>query len=236
MHTETFELPLGGTIVLRGMTGHEEDMLTNRKLMKSGEIINKIMGNCMVELNGEPGNEKRFMDLRSPDRLFALIEMRRLSYGDIVPMELNCVDRDCGGVTRVEYDLSYLPMKEATDEQKVDDPVFTTVVDGKVVKFTYMDGHKETKLAKLTRNNKDNEAELLTLGMMMRIIEVEGVHPNGLRKWLKDLPVRERRKLREAMEETECGYDTTITVACEECGRPIRVRVEAQPGFFFPEM
>ena len=58
MLTETYTLPLSGKIaVVRGMTGHEEDLLTNKKLMKTGKAIDKILASCTVELDGKKPTE-----------------------------------------------------------------------------------------------------------------------------------------------------------------------------------
>ena len=42
----TFTLPSGVEIDLVEMTGVEEDLLTNRRLMKNGEAINQVLLNC----------------------------------------------------------------------------------------------------------------------------------------------------------------------------------------------
>src|SRR5690606_40275144 len=63
---------------------------------------------------------------------------------------------------------------------------------------------------------KSGEAEILTVGMMLRLTEVEDQHPNGYKKWLKGLPVKDRSALRKAMEETEVGIDTTLAVTRSE--------------------
>lgn len=58
MLTETYTLPLSGKIaVVRGMTGHEEDLLTNKKLMKTGKAIDKLLTACTVELDGKEPTE-----------------------------------------------------------------------------------------------------------------------------------------------------------------------------------
>jgi len=81
MHT--FTLPSGIEIDLVEMTGVEEDLLTNRRLMRKGEGIDHVLLNCTKRLGGsdEPKMED-ILDLLSGDRLFALVRLRQISLGD----------------------------------------------------------------------------------------------------------------------------------------------------------
>ena len=214
-----YDLPLGGTVTIRGMRGHEEDILTDEKKVKSGEAIDEILKGCILEINGEPATASKIAELRSPDRLFCMVKIRQETYGDIVEYEHAC---GCKHVNYGEVDLSRLPFKERPEGDE-----FTIEIGGKKVTFTWLDGRKEKILSK-------EKNDVITVGMMLRIKEVEGVHPNGVRVWLKDLPAAERMKLRNAMSETDCGIQTLVEIDCEGCGRPNRFRVEGQSSFFFP--
>lgn len=46
----SFELPSGAELELREMTGAEEELLTNQRLIRSGEAINQVLRNCFVRL------------------------------------------------------------------------------------------------------------------------------------------------------------------------------------------
>jgi len=72
MHT--FELPSGLEIELREMTGAEEELLTNQRLIRTGDAVNQALKNCIVRLgdNDEP-TVKDVLDLLSGDRLFILV-------------------------------------------------------------------------------------------------------------------------------------------------------------------
>jgi len=71
MHT--FTLPSATEIDLVEMTGVEEDLLTNQRLIKTGEAINQVLANCIKRIgeNDSPGM-KDILDMLSGDRLFAL--------------------------------------------------------------------------------------------------------------------------------------------------------------------
>jgi hypothetical protein len=69
------------------MTGVEEDLFTNRRLMKKGEGTNRVLLRCTKRLgeNGKP-KMKDILDLLSGNRLFVLVSLRRISPGDEVDL------------------------------------------------------------------------------------------------------------------------------------------------------
>lgn len=216
-----FQLPVSGQEAeVRRMSGHEEDGLTNEKKLRSGEAFEDILVNCTVALDGERPTASDIRKLKSPDRLKLLIEIRRESLGDIVPLEGTCA---CKKLSLAEVDLT-----ELKDRPYDPDKSKECIIAGRRVVFDYMDGNDEMKLLKV-------KEDVITYSMLLRIKEVEGVHPNGVKAWLKDIGMADRQELRRMMEETDCGPQTAVTMDCDDCGREITVRVEAQTGFFFPK-
>ncbi|VBB41662.1 hypothetical protein TRIP_B120097 [uncultured Desulfatiglans sp.] len=100
MHT--FELPSGLEIELREMTGAEEELLTNQRLIRTGDAVNQALKNCIVRLgdNDEP-TVKDVLDLLSGDRLFVLVRLRQISLGDEVELELTCPNTACRAANAV---------------------------------------------------------------------------------------------------------------------------------------
>jgi hypothetical protein len=81
----SFELPSGTELELREMTGAEEELLTNQRLIRSGEAINQVLRNCFVRLGEKTDPDlSEVMNLLSGDRLFALVRLRQISLGDEV--------------------------------------------------------------------------------------------------------------------------------------------------------
>lgn len=72
---------IGGTeLELREMTGTEEELLTNQRLIRSGEAINQVLRNCFVRLGEKTDPDlSEVMNLLSGDRLFALVRLRQIS-------------------------------------------------------------------------------------------------------------------------------------------------------------
>jgi hypothetical protein len=93
------------------------------------------------------------------------------------------------------------------------------------VKFGYLDGHKEKRLAAL-------KEPTISSAMLIRILSIDGAAPN--KKLLADMPMKDRAALRSEMTRVDGGIDTLIELECEACGAPLRTRLEAEPAFLFP--
>ncbi|MBD3395103.1 MAG: hypothetical protein GF418_05695, partial [Chitinivibrionales bacterium] len=86
-----FELPSGTEVELREMTGAEEELLTNQRLIRNGDAVNQVLRNCTVRLGEiEEPSLKDVLDLLSGDRLFILVKLRQISLGDEAELELLC--------------------------------------------------------------------------------------------------------------------------------------------------
>ncbi len=213
MHT--FTLPSGPEIELREMTGAEEELLTNQRLIRKGESINQVLKNCILRIgeNAEPSIQD-VLDMLSGDRLFVLVRLRQISLGDEVNLETNCT------AINLE-DLEVTPYGEEREF------AFALPGSGKTVRFGYLDGHKEKRLAALKEPN-------ITSAMMIRIIDTDGKPPS--KKALAEMSLRDRNALRQEMARVDAGIDTAVEVACEACGTLLRTRLEAEPAFLFPSV
>jgi len=221
----TFTLPSGLEAELREMTGAEESLLTNRRLMKDGEGVNQVLRNCLVRLGDRTElAAKDVLDLLSGDRLFLLVKLRQISFGDEVDLSLACPAKDCGEVTGVHIALDDLEVTPYGTEREF---IFELPRTKKPVIFTLMDGHMEKRIASLKDPN-------LHSAMLMRVKEIDGKAPN--RNSLAELPAFDLNALRAEMQRVDGGIDTTIHTVCTACGARIVTRMEAEPPFLFPNV
>lgn len=222
MHT--FELPSGIEAVLRPITGNEESLLTDRRLMKNGTAVNQVLLNCLETLGG---NEKPSMEdvlaLLSGDRLFLLVKLRQVSFGDEVALTLHCPDPYCGEDNPVEINLEDLEVTAYPTEREFR---FKLPKSEKEAVFVPLDGHMEKRLVAL-KNPTIHSA------MLMRIKELGGKAPT--RKTFLDLPAYDLNALRAEMRKKDGGIDTVIRTSCLACGAAIQTRLEAEPAFLFPQ-
>ncbi len=223
MYTHT--LPSGLEAELREMTGAEESLLTNRRLMKDGEAVNQVLRNCLVRLGDKTEiAPKDVLDLLSGDRLFLLVRLRQISFGDAVDLSLTCPAKDCGETTEVRVALDDLEVTSYGVEREF---IFEFPRTKKPVVFTLLDGHMEKRLASLKDPN-------LHSAMLMRVKEIDGKAPN--KNSLAELPAFDLNALREEMQRVDGGIDTSIHTVCSSCGARIVTRLEAEPPFLFPNL
>ncbi len=223
MYTHT--LPSGLEAELREMTGAEESLLTNRRLMKDGEAVNQVLRNCLVRLGDKTEiAPKDVLDLLSGDRLFLLVRLRQISFGDAVDLSLTCPAKDCGETTEVRVALDDLEVTSYGVEREF---IFELPRTKKPVLFTLLDGHMEKRLASLKDPN-------LHSAMLMRVKEIDGKAPN--KNSLAELPAFDLNALRAEMQRVDGGIDTSIHTVCSSCGARIVTRLEAEPPFLFPNL
>lgn len=219
-----YELPSGTEVELREMTGAEEELLTNARLIRSGDAINQVLRSSIVRL-GESAEvtEKDVLDLLSGDRLFILVKLREISLGSEIVLELVCPNASCRETNLMEVDLAEVKVSKYTADREF---LFDLPASKRKVRFVHLDGAKEKRLATL-------KEPTITSAMLIRILDVDGKPPT--KKLLSEMSLRDRTALRKAMAKVDAGPDTSIALDCEACGSPIRTRLEAEPAFFFPE-
>jgi hypothetical protein len=220
-----FTLPSGSEVELREMTGAEESLLTNRRLMKDGEAVNQVLKNCLVRLGDKTEvTAKDVLDLLSGDRLFVLVKLRQISFGEEVDLSLTCPNKDCGETTEVQITLDELEVTPYGAEREF---IFRLPRSKKTVLFGLLDGHMEKRLATLKEPS-------IHSAMLMRIKELDGKAPN--KNSLMELPAFDLTALRAEMQRVDGGIDTTIHTTCSSCGARVVTRLEAEPAFLFPNV
>lgn len=92
--------PSGLSIDVRALKTREAKILSDRELGRSGGIVRELLAQCTTELI-DPGiyafeNEKlNWSKVLLGDRLFALLEIRRLSWGDEYMIRVRCEEEGC---------------------------------------------------------------------------------------------------------------------------------------------
>ena len=215
-----YTLPSGRQCELREMTGVDEDLLTNTRLIKSGDVLNQVMRNCLVSLDGKSEVALTdVLDLLAGDRHFIVVKLRQISLGDDLTVSLPCAK--CKWTSQVLVNLEDLPVTPYPPERE-----FTTVLpgSGQTVRFVPLDGHMEKRLAVMPDAN-------ITTVMLIRIREIDGAPPT--KKQLAEMSRKDRTALRAAMAAVDGDIDTVITTTCEQCGEPVQARLEGEKDFLY---
>ena len=115
--------PSGLTDRIRGMKVREERVLADRKLAKSGGQVDALLGACWEETL-EPGpydfgdKDIDWGAVLQGDRFFALLQVRALTYGPTYAFALGCQNEGCRARFEWELDLTELPVRPLTDENR----------------------------------------------------------------------------------------------------------------------
>ena len=218
----TFELPSGPEIELREMTGAEEELLTNQRLIRSGDAVNRVFVNCILRLGESDPAVSDVLTMLSGDRLFTLVRLRQVSLGDEVKLDPVCPNTACRAKNHIVINLNDLPVTSYGEDREF---TFALPGSGKTVRFVHLDGNKEKRLAQMQEPN-------ISSAMLIRIIEIDGTSPS--KKALAEMSMRDRTALRAEMFRVDAGIDTNIECECESCGARIRTKLEAEPSFLFP--
>lgn len=216
------------TVVIREMSGVEEDLLLNENVAKSGNTLNKILSN-VCKLKEKPN--LRFVDnLLMVDQLYLLVQVRILTYGNNYRFEVKH-DRDqggCGGFTHVSLELDSLEFTPPA-KPELEQEVFLPKSKVTVV-FKKNQGKDQANLTKiLTSKAEDKISQLLQY--RTRKVLTEGGDDLGIEA-IKRLPLSDRKLLREEMNEAEGKAETSIEVECASCGEEMKVALPLDQNFF----
>ena len=230
--TETFTLPSGTPVTVREMTGADEDILMNEKLVRANKAQHQLLGNVIVELDGHKPTSQDVQNMWSADRAAVLLHARVLSFGPELSGVHECDNVDCKNKFSIQvddllHDLEYRPAPENFEAIDVDLP------SGLTATMRPMRGADENRLLQARQ-----KGDLMTELLFSRIVEVSGLEEgkdgNRVREWLRSCRLQDRTALRKAMEAHEFGYQTQILTSCPVCYTEQRVDVMSLPDFFFP--
>lgn len=215
-----FLFPSYGVSSLRGMKVSEENAITSRKKNKDGEGVNEILKNCS---NGE-----KVIDWLVGDRVFALLQIKRLSHGDWYDFKVPCPH--CNEMVLWSENLAELPIQYLKEPGKTQE--FKVHMDrvGTDVTYRLLDGKDERKLEKL---RKANDEEMQAALLLFRTQEIEGVKIKNM-KWFNELEAMDRITYTEHVDEHDCGVDTTVTIECDNCYRSFESDLPMGIDFFLP--
>jgi len=226
---QEFELPLGvydgikfyPRIILREMTGEEEDILVSR--LSFSQKINMILERTIVKFLARDNNELKptpeiIRRMSVNDRLSAFLFLRIVSLGNEFSFITICPF--CGSKLNVNVDLYTLDIVKVKDEDKALE-YKVQLPSGRVALCQVPLASLEDRI-----NVKD-----LTSAIALRVIQLDG-QPVTIED-LKKLSMKDRAFLRQQFEKHEGGIDTTIEIECNKCGNEFKTDIDfGQKSFF----
>lgn len=199
---------------IRGITGREQNYLTNMELLKKGLHISKILASCVLSLSTSDGEKletpvSSVVDkLLTTDRYFLMVQIRRESLGDKYVFQFKC--RKCEKSTAYTQDLSELEVTYAKDPRMEYDIVLPTEQKA-VVKLP--NGLDEKKVYDIVKNHGDTLATSM-IGLTLKTLNEKPVTSDDL----MNLCVRDSNFITERLEEFSSGIDEKLQFECPDCG------------------
>jgi hypothetical protein len=237
---EAIVCPSGLAGTLRGLKVREENLLASRKEARRG-AFDKILSACWTG-TADSGpyslaeGKVDWSQVLQGDRFYALVQLRRLSYGDAYAFSVPC--KGCG--ERIDWELSLAelsvrPLSAPSRRAFEAGNRFEATLPGagKKVWFKLFTGADESRFSAMRR---ENASTLSTAILLARIVEIEGVKDVERRRFVEDLEAPDADFLRGEFDRVDCGVETTIEIECPECYRRQEVDLPFDQGFFMPSM
>lgn len=219
--TTIITCPSGLSGKVRGLKVSEQRIFTDKKLAKNGQQFSELLKACWLETldPGPYGEGFSLDDALVGDRFFALLQIRKLTYGPDIELKLRCPVAKCEHSFVWEVGVDALPVKALPEKSRAriaaKTPFPFVLPDAGVpIEFQLLTGRHEIELERAKRRDSDPLTEVL----LKRIVSITGVDPKAHRAFIDDLGLGDVAALRDAVEEADCGVETSIEAECPECG------------------
>jgi transcription elongation factor Elf1 len=156
------------------------------------------------------------------DRWFYLVQLRILSLGADYKFSTQCPS--CQHEDKVIFDLREVKVKKAPQADALYREL--TLPSGQSVRIKVADGVSDAKIEKMA-----NESNAPTIGLFVRIAEMNG-GPVDLAD-VKQMTMRDRAFIRQAIEEHEGQLDESFEANCPKCGHTYEGEMQLDGRTFF---
>ena len=220
------------------MTAKEEDILTDRALLKKGIAIDRVLENLIVN------KAIKLDDLLVGDKNAILVKARTTGYGSSYDTRVICPN--CLTPCEHSFDLEelgHIDFEQSLEDDEVEltesNTFRVTLPMSKVtIECRMLTGGDESSIAKKAlRNDRKNEASTtLTTQLGMLIVSInDNTDKFTKAKFIAAMPARDSRYLRGILEKVTPNIDMTQDFECEHCGEQAVLEVPLNTDFFWPK-
>lgn len=226
------------SIVIESMTAKQENILTDRVLMKKGATLTELIRSCLKDKGIDP--RKMLMG----DRNTIMVQLRGSGYGPDYSALVTCPE--CGEKSKQQFDLSTLPIKrlQITPVEPYSNLFSFELPQTKaIVKFKFLTGEDEEQVTQLHMAKKksgltdgDNITSALLQSVQSIIYKgVEHTDRNQLYNGLRTLPAFDSQALRNFIQNNEPGIGLKGMIECPHCDHTGEVDMPIGANFFWPD-
>ena len=220
------------------MTAKEEDILTDRALLKNGTAIDRVLQNLIVD------KSIKIEDMLVGDKNAVVVAARITGYGSEYETKVSCPA--CSEVSEFSFDLEEIQISENyVDLEKIGvslterNTFKTELPTSKVmIEFRLMTGKDETKIFKESqrRSRKKMVNSSQTDQLRNIIVSVNGDTDLVSRtSFVNQMPAKDSRHLRMLMVDITPNIDMTQQYKCTNCGHTADMEVPLTTDFFWPK-
>ncbi len=232
------------SIEIRHMTTKDEDILTNKSLIKKGIVIDKLLESLVVD------KSINIYELLSVDRNAVLVAARVSAYGPQYPVSITCPA--CSSKESIEIDLQEYLNK---DYEKTDDELlskeqyaYERMSNGNVmvklpktnwfVELKPLNGRDEKNLAqKLEAKKKFSSQDGANISDQLSLI-IESINTVSdrfqIEKAINMMPAADSKRLRFIYQTLFSYMNMKFNFNCEECKLEEELEVPFTQEFFWP--
>jgi hypothetical protein len=222
---------------LRGMKVRDEELFSNRKLVKSGKVLSQLLESCWLETKelgpySFSGGKPNFDYLLGADRAYLLIQLRVASYGSDYDFRVTCSackHHYMWNINLLELDVQ--PVSEAGQHHvQTGEPLTVTMKNGEQIRCRLLTGKDDEFFASL---GTQDDGKILTHHLTRRIVEMQGkTHWREVMQAVEELEAADADFLWDATDELEGGVNTTFDIECPSCFRLQQVVLPFEASFF----
>jgi hypothetical protein len=227
-----------GGIRVRPMTVHEEKILSTPRLIKSGQALDMLFANVIKSKgkNDEPLDPGLLL---SSDRVFIMLWLRSVSYGNVYKFQITCPNNTCQKRFEYEVDLSTHPIREMTDTA-VKEPFEVTLPMSKYrILFRLPRGKDELEIIKMQNQPKKmNDTDDSIVKRLSSII-IKAYDPNQtelprqvIDSFIESLIAGDASYLREELIRLDSGIEDIKGIVCPHCDYEFDTPIPITENFF----
>lgn len=199
-------------VLIKPMTfEHEKNVIANMK--KDLDPINTLLGDCVKGIN--------VADLLLFDKVYILMKLRQISYGDDYKFKIECPK--CSKESEVTMSLNDMIINKVPED--VEDPrEIVLPVCKRKVKIKFPRVKDEIYLSNPETANEN---------FYRFVVSVEGIEDLILiNKFIKKLPLKDTKKLIQELNRPDLGLDPRFLFECPACKKETEISIPITANFF----
>jgi len=229
--------PLNGkdSVEIRYMTAKDEDVLSNRSLIKKGIALERVLENIIIDANIAPSS------LLVCDRNAILIQARGTAYGADYEASVTC--GSCGTRNKMLFNLRTPKVEGGITEdalkhvQYIGNGLYQTTMAGTKfkVQFRVANGEDENRIMALAVEGKTVDYGTVEQYKQM-IKSVEGYEEQEvIDSYVDNMIVADATHFKMCLKRCTKTVRITETLVCKNCSKQQEVDVPFGTDFFWPQ-